>query len=49
MSELIAIGYPQEATAQRARDEVNQLIQRPDTARAIIRNGEGSSWVAANP
>ena len=49
MSELIAIGYPQEATAQRARDEVNQLIQRPDTARAIIRNCQGSIWVAANP
>jgi uncharacterized membrane protein len=49
MSELIAIGYPQEATAQRARDEVNQLIQRPDTARAIIRNCQGSSWVAGNP
>ena len=49
MSELIAIGYPQETTAQRARDEVNQLIQHPDTARAIIRNGEGSIWVAANP
>ena len=49
MSELIAIGYPQEATAQRARDEVNQLIQRPDTARAIIRNSEGSIWVPANP
>jgi uncharacterized membrane protein len=49
MSKLIAIGYPQEATAQRARDEVNQLIQRPDTTRAIIRNGQGSVWVAANP
>jgi uncharacterized membrane protein len=49
MSELIAIGYPQEATAQRARDEVNQLIQRPDTARAIIRNCQGSIWVAGNP
>ena len=49
MSELIAIGYPREATAQRARDEVNQLIQRPDTARAIIRNSEGSIWVPANP
>jgi uncharacterized membrane protein len=49
MSELIAIGYPQEATAQRARDEVNQLIRRPDTARAIIRNCQGSIWVAGNP
>jgi hypothetical protein len=30
MAELIAIGYPEEARACHARDEVNQLIIRPD-------------------
>ena len=49
MAELIAIGYQEEATAQRARDEVSWLTKRPDTARAIIRNGEGTIWVATNP
>jgi uncharacterized membrane protein len=49
MAELIAIGYPEEATAQQARDEVAQQIDRLDTARAIIRNCEGSIWVATNP
>jgi uncharacterized membrane protein len=49
MAELIAIGYPEEATAQQARDEVGQQLDRPDTARAIIRNCEGSIWVATNP
>ena len=49
MAELIAIGYPQEATAQQVRDEVSQLTKRPDTARAIIRNGEGTIRVATNP
>jgi hypothetical protein len=48
MAELIAIGYPEEATAQQARDEVSQQLDRPDTARAIIRNCEGSIWVATN-
>jgi uncharacterized membrane protein len=47
--ELIAIGYPEEAIAQQARDEVSQLTKRPNTARAIIRNCEGSIWVATNP
>jgi uncharacterized membrane protein len=49
MAELIAIGYPEEATAQQVRDEVSQLTKRPDTARAIIRNCEGTIWVATNP
>jgi uncharacterized membrane protein len=49
MAELIAIGYPEEATAQQVRDEVSQLTKRPDTARAIIRNDEGTIWVATNP
>jgi uncharacterized membrane protein len=49
MVELIAIGYPEEARACHARDEVNQLITKPDAARAIIRNCEGSIWVATNP
>jgi uncharacterized membrane protein len=49
MAELIAIGYPEEATAQQARDEVSWLTKRPNTARAIIRNGEGTIWVATNP
>ena len=45
----IAIGYPDEATAQQARDEVSWLTKRPNTARAIIRNREGTTWVATNP
>jgi uncharacterized membrane protein len=49
MAELIAIGYQEEATAQQARDEVSWLTKRPDTARAIIRNGEGTIWVATSP
>ena len=49
MAELIAIGYPEEATAQRVRDEVSWLTTCPDTARAIIRNSEGTIWVATNP
>ena len=49
MAELIAIGYREEATAQQARDEVSWLTKRPDRARAIIRNSEGTIWVATNP
>jgi uncharacterized membrane protein len=49
MAELIAIGYPEEAMAQQVRDEVSWLTKRPDTARAIVRNGEGTIWVATNP
>jgi hypothetical protein len=49
MADLIAIGDPEEARACHARDEVNQLITPPDAARAIIRNSEGSIWVATNP
>jgi uncharacterized membrane protein len=49
MAELIAIGYPEEATAQQVSDEVSQLTKHPDTARAIIRNCEGTIWVATNP
>jgi len=49
MAELIAIGYPEQATAQQARDEVSWLTRRPTTGRAIIRNGEGTIWVATNP
>jgi uncharacterized membrane protein len=49
MADLIAIGYPEEATAQQARDEVSWLTKRPDTARAIIRNREGTIRVATNP
>jgi uncharacterized membrane protein len=49
MAELIAIGYPEEATAQQVRDEVSWLTKRPNTARAIIRNCEGTIWVATNP
>ena len=49
MAELIAIGYQEEATAQQVRDEVSWLTKRPDRARAIIRNGEGTISVATNP
>jgi uncharacterized membrane protein len=49
MAELIAIGYPEEATAQQVRDEVSGLTKRPDTARAIIRNRQGTIRVATNP
>ena len=49
MAEQIAIGYPAEATSQQARDEVSGLTKRPNTARAIIRNREGTIWVATNP
>ena len=49
MAELIAIGYPEEATAQQGRDEVSWLTKRPDTARANIRTGEGTIGVATNP
>ena len=50
MAELIAIGYREEATAQQARDEVVAgPTKRPDRARAIIRNSEGTIWVATNP
>ena len=49
MAELVAIGYPEEAKACHARDEVNQLITTPDAARAIIQNSLGSIRVATNP
>ena len=49
MAELIAIGYPEEAKAKQVRDEVSWLTTCPDTARAIIRNSEGTIWVATNP
>jgi uncharacterized membrane protein len=49
MAELIAIGYPEQATAQQARDEVSWLTRRPNTGRAIIRNCEGAIWVATSP
>jgi uncharacterized membrane protein len=49
MAELIAIGYPEETTAQQVRDEVSWLTRRPNRARAIIRNCEGTIWVATSP
>lgn len=49
MAELVAIGYPEEAKACHARNEVNQLITKPDAARAIIQNSLGSIRVATNP
>ena len=49
MAQLVAVGSPEEAKACHARDEVNQLVTKPDAARAIIRNSEGSIRVATDP
>ena len=45
MAELIAIGYPEEATAQQARDEVSQQLDRPtrrEPSSATVREASGS-------
>src|SRR6202046_5174525 len=47
MSDLIAIGYPDEATAEAAADEARRLakdlIIEPDAIAVIVRNKEGRS------
>ena len=49
MSDLIAIGYPDEATAQAAADEAHRLakdlIIEPDAIAAIVRDSEGKFHV----
>jgi uncharacterized membrane protein len=48
MADLVAIGYPDEATAVRAMDEVNRLVIRPAVA-VIVRTPEGRFRVPTNP
>jgi uncharacterized membrane protein len=48
MADLVAIGYPDEATAVRAMDEVNRLVVRPAVA-VIVRTPEGRFRVPNNP
>ena len=49
MSDLIAIGYPEEATAEEAADEARRmardLIIEPDAIAVIVRDGEGKYHV----
>jgi uncharacterized membrane protein len=49
MSDLIAIGYPDETTADAAADEARRLAQdliiEPDAIAAIIRDGDGKYHV----
>jgi uncharacterized membrane protein len=49
MSDLIAIGYPDEATAEEAADEARRmardLIIEPDAIAVIVRDGEGKYHV----
>ena len=49
MSDLIAIGYPDEATAQAAADEAHRLakdlIIEPDAIAVIVRDSEGKFHV----
>jgi uncharacterized membrane protein len=52
MSDLIAIGYPDETTAQAAADEAHRLardlIIEPDAIAVIIRDSEGKYHVHTN-
>ena len=52
MSDLIAIGYPDEATAEQAADEARRLardlIIEPDAIAVIVRDQEGSYHVHTN-
>src|SRR5271157_6610234 len=52
MSDLIAIGYPDEATAEAAADEARRLakdlIIQPDAIAVIVRNEDGSYRVHTN-
>ncbi len=52
MSDLIAIGYPDETTAYEAMDEVGRLTQdliiQPDAVAVIVRNKEGKLRVTTN-
>ena len=49
MSDLIAIGYPDEATAEAAADEARQLAQdliiEPDAIAVIVRDSKGDYHV----
>jgi uncharacterized membrane protein len=49
MSDLIAIGYPDETTAEEAADEARRLAQdliiQPDAIAAIVRDGDGKYHV----
>jgi uncharacterized membrane protein len=52
MSDLIAIGYPDETTAQAAADEAHRLardlIIQPDAIAVIVRDNEGKFHVHTN-
>ena len=53
MADLIAIGYPDETTAEAAADEARQLakdlIIEPDAIAVIVRDAQGDSgWVQAD-
>ena len=49
MADLIAIGYPDEATAEAAADEARRLAQdliiEPDAIAVIVRDAEGAYHV----
>jgi uncharacterized membrane protein len=49
MADLVAIGYPDEATAEAAADEARRLAQdliiQPDAIAVIVRDKEGSYHV----
>ena len=49
MADLVAIGYPDEATAVRAMDEVNRLAVRPAAAVVVVRTPDGSFRFPTNP
>jgi uncharacterized membrane protein len=52
MADLIAIGYPDEATAEAAADEARRLAQDliilPDAIAVIVRDADGSYRVHTN-
>src|SRR5437016_12027607 len=52
MAELIAIGYPDQATAEAAADEARRLAQdliiQPDAIAVIVRDTDGSYHVHTN-
>jgi uncharacterized membrane protein len=52
MADLIAIGYPDEATAEAAADEARRLAQdliiQPDAIAVIVRDTDGSYHVHTN-
>ena len=52
MADLIAIGYPDEATAEAAADEARRLakdlIIQPDAIAVIVRDNDGSYHVHTN-